>query len=222
MDDLLSWGEDLWDTGVEFFSDVDTYDFSDTSDYWSSDVGFDSDWSFDGIGNFWDENKGWMTPLAKAGYSAYQEGQAGDAYRAARKPWQDYMDKSIKQQSAYYDPSAVEAGVAQDLERKAGMLSSQYRGADMPRYSSAFNKGTLGSSTFNKQMASRDAARDVSWANQVVPGAYDQYFNRGSQYGNANSQVAGLFTNQPIMQPTYQASQTSPWTNAFDKYLNAV
>ena len=179
---------------------------------------------FQGIGNFYDNNKGWIDPAIGFGKEYYKAGVASDeaeAYKRRLQPSIDFSNEASARQRAYMDPANVEKAVGADLDRKAGMLSQQYRRADQPRFASAFDRGNLGASTFARTMATRDAERDTNWANVVVPGAYDQYYNIGKQRSNADTATASMLSGNPVLQQEYAQAdyRSDPWQNALMKYL---
>jgi hypothetical protein len=180
---------------------------------------------FQGLGDFYNNNKGWIDPAVQFGgeyYKADQAADQADLYKKRLQPSIDFSNKASARQQAYYDPAAVEAGVGADLDRMQGMLSQQYRRADQPRYASAVDRGTLGASTFARSMATRDAERDANWANVVVPGAYDRYYNRGKQMSNADTATALMLSGNPVLQKEYAQAdyRSDPWGNAITNYFN--
>ena len=194
---------------------------SDTTNYNSS--GSDWGWLSD-VGEFYDSNKSWIDPAVGFGKTYYaRKGQADQAERelANLKPWQDFSAEAIARQRAYMNPEAVEAGVGSDLDRISGMLTSQYRQQDQPRFANALSAGKLGSSDFGRKMAQRDTARDTNWANTVVPAAYDRYYNRGATMSNADTAIGGMFRGQPILQNTYEdrVRASDPWRSTLYQYL---
>jgi hypothetical protein len=186
------------------------------------------DWGWlSDVKGLYEENKGWIDPLVGYGKEYYKSNKAAglaDEYKQLRQPGIDFNKEAIARQRAYMQPGNVDRGVAEDLNRVSGMLTQQYARADQPRFASAFNAGTLGSSTFGRQQATRAAARDKVWANNIVPAAYDQYYSRGTQMSNADTAVAGLFKGDPQLQPAYtQANYRSdPWGNAVINYFDGA
>jgi hypothetical protein len=208
-------------------------------EWWESDSDFNADWTDDDwgevnnndswgwlsdVGSFYDNNKSWIDPAVGAIGAVYKADRASDAadkYMRDQQPGIDFANKASARQQAYYAPAAVEAGVSADLDRKAGMLTSQYRQQDQPRFANALSAGKLGSSDFGRKMAQRDAARDTNWANTVVPAAYDQYYNRGTSMSNADTATSRMLSGNPVLQSEYRAirAKQDPWQNALLNYL---
>jgi hypothetical protein len=177
-----------------------------------------------GASNFYNRNQNWIDPAvgaAGAYYKADRASDAADKYMRDQQPSIDFANKASARQQAYYDPANVEAGVGADLDRKAGMLTSQYRQQDQPRFANALAAGKLGSSDFGRKMAQRDAARDTNWANTVVPAAYDQYYNRGTSMSNADTATSRMLSGNPVLQSEYRdiRAKQDPWQNALLNYL---
>jgi len=219
---MWDWLDGIVDWGSDVLGGVDAYDLSDTSDYWSSDVGFDSGFSLDGMSNFWGENKDWLSPIVKSGYGAYKTGRDNEAYIARYKPLQDYYNKMLPQMQNWYDPANVQAGVGAEFDRRAGMLSDVWRGQDQPAYARALATGTYNSAAHGRDKATIDASRNRQLLTEVLPAAEQAYYAKPEQMLSQMRGTSSMFSNQPSMQSAYVEAQQNPWGTALDRYINSL
>jgi len=218
LDDVVEWGGDLVDTAGDWLTDAtgdwftDAADLADTSDYWSSDVGFDS-----GISGLFGGTD-WLD-LGKTLYGGYRAGEAQEDYLNRMQPLQDYYSSVIPQMQAYYDPATARKGIRQEFETRKGMLTPYWEETDAKRRAQAAQAGMLGSSTYGKQLGETDVARAKYLEQQVLPSAEQAYYAQPTRMMTQVGNVGQLMQGQPLMQPEYQSAQRSPLETYFDTLI---
>ncbi len=202
LDDVVDWGGDAIDTVSDWWGDTDIID----------DVGG----LLTGVSG--SDAAPWLD-LGKTLYGGYRAGEAQDDYLARMQPLQDYYSRMIPQMEAYYDPVASRKGIRGEFERRKGLLTPYWEETDQARRARAAQAGMTGSSTFGKQQAQTEAERAKLLSGTILPQAEQAYYAQPQQMMTQMGNVGSLMSGQPMMQPTYQAAQRSPFETYFDTLL---
>ena len=191
----------------------DAYDLADTSDYWSSEVGFDglfggSDWGDLPWGD-----------LLKAGYAGYRSGEAADDYLASVAPIQGLFSQYLPRIQESLDPVQARKGIRQEAEYRKGLVDPIWEEAALGRQARAKRAGMMDSKPYMGQEQDWTQRQADYLQQRIMPAAEQAYYAQPQRLANELTQMVGLMSGQPMMQPTYQAAQASPWEYALDKLI---
>lgn len=157
--------------------------------------------------------------LAKAGYAGYRSGQAGQDYMDRYAPIQGLFSTYLPQIQAALDPATARKGIRQETEYRKGLVDPIWREAEQKRQARALRAGMADSTPFMGQEQDWTEREAQYLQQKIMPAAEQAYYQMPTRMSNQLTQLTGLMSGQPIMQPTYQAAQASPWQYALDKYM---
>jgi len=216
VDDVWDWGVDVADDVVDWWDTTDiatdAYDLADTSDYWSSDVGFNNlGGLFSGV------DTGDLLGLGQTAYGAYQQADLADTMAQSYQPLLNLQAQSQAAMAPYMNPTQRAALQAQEEERITGLMTpfvdrAAYRGraADLSQ-----GVGDSSIADWRDQERQRAAAELIS--DYVVPTAAQNVQSAGTGLSNLYTAQGGLLTGQPAMiqAQAEQQQAADPWSNIF-------
>lgn len=208
------WLGSTWDSLD--FSDwtdwTDAYDLEDTSDYWSSEVGFDGGGLF-GTSFDWDDALGWGQDI----YGAIQQGDLSEAEAASYAPLLGLYGQASTAMQPYTDPAQRQALQQQEEQRIMGMMSPYIERAAYRGRASDLSQGVGDSSIADWRDLERQKATAELISQYAVPTAAQNVAKAGTDLQNLFTQQATMLTGQPqLIQSQAEAEQqANPWGNIF-------
>lgn len=240
LDDAVSWVGDAWDD-LDFGDWTDAYDLEDTSDYWSSETGFDGGWFdwtdaydledtsdywssevgfgdggglFSGSGGVgWGDVLGWGQDI----YGAIQQGDLAEAQAASYLPLLNLYGQAQTAMAPYMDPTQTAALQSAEEERIMGMMSPYIERAAYRGRASDLSQGVGNSSIADWRDLQRQKATAELISDYAVPTAQQNVAQTAADLQNLYTSQASMLTGQPALIQSQAAAeqQTNPWSNIF-------
>ena len=168
---------------------------------------------------------GWNVPaignLLSGAYAGYRAGEEAEDWLAQQQPLQDLYTEFADWTKSYYDSTNLARLEAQETARMTEQAAPLMEAATYKGAASGLQRGQpwQGSTVGLKEQEAQQRAAGKLFSDVIAPRAAQNVAQAGATQANVYSQLGGLLSGQPSMQPTYQLAQQSPWQTALDSAI---